>query len=68
MAASARTATGTAIAAASAPLDIPDFFEGDCVGEFVADDEEEAEDDDPVVVINEADGDPEELELVARPT
>jgi hypothetical protein len=66
MATSATTATGTAIAAASAPLDIPDFFEGDCVGEFVAE-EEEDDDDDPVVVVNEADVDPEELELVATP-
>jgi len=68
MAASATTTTGTAIAAASAPLEIPLFFgDGVVVGEFVDDDDETEDDDDPVDVVNEADVDPEELEVVATP-
>ena len=63
------TATGTAIAAARAPLDIPDFFE------VAAPDEVDAacvvleeDDKDPVVLVAEDDEDPDEPEVAATPT
>ena len=63
------TTTGTAIAAARAPLDIPDFLE------VAAPDEVDAacvvleeDDKDPVVLVAEDDEDPDEPEVAATPT
>jgi hypothetical protein len=63
------TTTGTVIAAARAPLDIPDFLE------VAAPDEVDAacvvleeDDKDPVVLVAEDDEDPDEPEVAATPT
>jgi len=65
MASSATTTTGTAIAAARAPLDIPLFFDagGEVDGDWVA----VEEDDDPVDLVNEEDEVLEAPEVVAAP-
>jgi hypothetical protein len=73
------TTTGTAIAAARAQLDIPDFLEMAAPGEVDAacvvlekDDKDpvvlEEDDKDPVVLVAEDDEDPDEPEVAATPT
>jgi hypothetical protein len=62
------TTTGTAIAAARAPLDIPDFFEEAGPDEVDAACVVLEDDEDPVVLLAEDDEDPDEPELAATPT
>jgi hypothetical protein len=62
------TTTGTAIAAARAPLDIPGFFEPRAPDEVDAACVVLEVDKDPVVLLAEDDEDPDEPEVPATPT
>jgi hypothetical protein len=62
------TTTGTAIAAARAPLDIPDFFAEAAPDEVDAACVVLEDDEDPVVLLAEEVEDPDEPEVAATPT